>query len=218
MEAFANILQNLHVNQVGPGVAVPVLLVWGLVSLMFGYRLYKAYLFFVGFVIGCSLAGLYLKPDAVGILAMLAAGAVCGALCVVLWFIGLFLMGFAIGFLLPMALGAPAAFLPLNIVLGVVCGVLAVVLNRFMIVLSTSWSGAGSLVAAGSLMVGETPSPAAEIALMVTLTGLGFLFQYVILPVRKPVRPAPAPAPATPAAPVADPAAPSEPPCPPVAG
>ena len=126
-------------GNLNPAVAGSISVVIGLLALLFGYRLFRAYLFVVGFAVGTIAA------SAVTELPMaLLCGLLAGLACIVLWYVGLFLLGAACGVLLTLALGI--TFTPLVVAVAILFGILAVVIRKLMIIVSTSWTGAGMIL------------------------------------------------------------------------
>jgi len=125
----------------------------GTLQCFFGYRLFKFVLgvtgFFLGGIVGASLAGAQTSEALFLVLAAFVGGVVGAALLVVLYFVGVFLLGAWLGGLVgvilvtAMALPPVPLLLPVAAVLG---GVLALVFQKFMIILSTALGGAGSVV------------------------------------------------------------------------
>ncbi|MBO7684978.1 MAG: DUF4203 domain-containing protein, partial [Kiritimatiellae bacterium] len=133
--------------------------VFGAVSLLFGYRLYRAFIFFVGFIVGVLIAHhVQSEPN---ILVTVLFGLISGAILVVLWYVGLFLLGAACGVVLCASLGIN--FPVLVFALAIACGVLAIVLRKAMIIISTSCNGASTLapMLASLFKVGDPHAEAA---------------------------------------------------------
>jgi hypothetical protein len=144
---------------------------FGAVSLLFGYRLYRAFIFFVGFIVGVLIAPhVQSEPN---ILVTILFGLISGAILVVLWYVGLFLLGAACGVALCAALGIN--FPVLVLALAITCGVLAIVLRKAMIIISTSWNGASALapMLASLFKVGDS-NAVAVIAVDLVTVGIAF--------------------------------------------
>lgn len=123
-------------------------IVWGLLDVFFGYRIFKITLAVVGGLIGLgaahALAGV-LGSSPVVATALLVVGAMLGAaLAFLLYLAAVFVAGFGFGATLALLLLAsqpPVVSLIAGIVLGIIGGFLAVKAQRILIVLSTSLLG-----------------------------------------------------------------------------
>lgn len=126
----------------------------GVVYCFFGYRVFKIILGILGFILGASAAvaiafNLFGRGQVVAILAGLVGGIVGAVLMVVLYFVGIFLLGAWLGSLLGVLLtggGGRPIETAVILVLAVIGGVVAVMLQKFMIILSTALSGAWAIV------------------------------------------------------------------------
>jgi hypothetical protein len=134
---------------------VLVAIVAGLLICFWGYRMLKVTLGITGAIVGASggwALGLALAPgNTVIALVCAVVGAIVGAgLCIWLFFLGIFLLGASAGTALAAALfnGVGYQAKPLVVlILAVACGVIAIVLQKFMIVISTAFTGSYLLVA-----------------------------------------------------------------------
>jgi hypothetical protein len=132
-----------------------VAIVAGVLICFWGYRMLKVTLGIMGAVVGASggwALGLSAGSGSTGIaLACAVLGAVVGALlCIWLFFFGIFLLGASAGTAIATAVfngmgRQPEPFVVL--IVAVVFGVIAIVLQKFMIVISTAFSGSYLLVA-----------------------------------------------------------------------
>jgi len=129
--------------------AAPVAIVLGIVICFLGYRILKLTLAITGLILGAAggwAAGMSIAPASNGIaLACAIAGGILGAvLCVWLFYLGVFLVGVSAGTVVAAAVfggtGHQAAPL-LLLVVAVAFGILALLLQKFMIVVSTAFSG-----------------------------------------------------------------------------
>ena len=163
--------------------------VFGVLSLLFGYRLWRLFIFIVGFITGVLVAQFVQSNP--NILVSVLFGLISGALLVVLWYVGLFLLGAACGVVLCAAVGIH--FPVLVFAFAILCGVLAIVLRKAMIIISTSWNGASTLapILASLFKIGDV-NAVTVIALVLTVGGI--VFQYMTSKNKRPVGPA-APAP-----------------------
>lgn len=147
----------------GSLVALVALLV-GLLNCFLGYRLFRILLAIYGFVIGAGIAALvanqFFGGQQVLFLAAVVIGGLIGALLLAaLYFVGVFVVGAAAGALLAYgagaALGLTVPIIALAIA-GAVVGVLALFLQRIVIILATAFSGAWlALVGAIALASGH---------------------------------------------------------------
>lgn len=211
-----------------------VFLVWGLVNALFGYKLFKIVLAITGFIVGVVIglivgAALGASGDMEAIIPVAAIlGGILGAvLAVALHKVGVFFAVGAMGFLVFYIL---LRIFPIALVLGIVCGIVGVILEKYAVIVSTALSG-GSLAGVGlgfitgnlggfvfvsGLLIGiggivfqlwlERPKPAAVAAAAVTASAAASI------PTAVPYSGSSAPAPT--AAPPAAPAPPAVPHCP----
>jgi hypothetical protein len=121
----------------------------GALECFFGYRVFKTVLGLIGFlagailgaVIGYSLSG----NRIVSILAGILGGFIGAGLLVTLYFVGVFVIGALLGGILAemlFTLFSRSSVPVVIVVLAVIGGVLAVIFQKFMIIVSTSFSGA----------------------------------------------------------------------------
>ena len=157
---------------VDPMVTGTISVVFGLLTLLFGYRLFRIYLFIVGFAVGTVVASMFTELP----LALLC-GLISGFVCIGLWYIGLFLLGAACGALLACALGV--TFTPVILAIAIFFGILAIIIRKFMIIVSTSWSGADMIIGAIGPAIGIKDSMGMLLATLV-LAIIGIVCQYTI--------------------------------------
>ncbi len=131
---------------------------FGLVDCFFGYRIFRLVLSIIGFIIGASI-GLALTAESAQltqILVALVGGLIGAVLMNALYFLGVVIAGALLGALavnlLLAALGVEpnAVFLVIGAVIG---GVVALVLNKLTIILSTAFSGAAGIIYGLSLLI-----------------------------------------------------------------
>jgi hypothetical protein len=126
----------------------------GVVYCAFGYRFFKVALFatgFMGFSIGATYLSYLLSPEGNALAAVLGilGGLAGGFLFFFVYLIGVFALGASFGGLIGVALTSVAGrdLQPLLIaVLGVVGGTLALLIQRHVVILATSFCGGGSAV------------------------------------------------------------------------
>ena len=180
----------------------------GAFECFFGYRFFKVLLALLGFVIGGAIAGGvgYAVSDQQGtvLLYALIGGIVGAILLYALYFVGVFLVGALFGLAIGEILYAFSHSSPSSavlLILAVIGGVAALLFQKFVIILSTSFGGAWSVVSGiahfawrgGAPLV--TPSLEsltnlarargslwyAEILAWLLLGAFGFLVQYGVL-------------------------------------
>ena len=125
----------------------------GTIQCFFGYRIFKIVLGLTGFLVGGALGGAIgfevAQEEIVALVAGLLGGLIGAALLVVLYFIGIFLMGAFLGGLLGavmFALAESSAEPALLLILAVIAGVIALIFQKLMIIVSTGFGGAWSVV------------------------------------------------------------------------
>lgn len=128
-------------------------IVIGLLQCFFGYRIFKFLLGFTGFVLGAILAGAIgysFSEEIVFILLTSFVGGIIGAvLMITLYFVGIFLFGAILGGVLGTVLYAFAESTPdpaVLIILAIISGILALIFQKLMIIVSTSLGGAWSAI------------------------------------------------------------------------
>jgi hypothetical protein len=125
----------------------------GTIQCFFGYRLFKIVLGLTGFLFGAVLAAnigyAMSQKEVVALLSGLVGGFIGAALLVGLYFVGVFLIGALLGAVVGAALFATAGSNPepvVLLILGVIGGVVACIFQKFMIIVSTAFVGAWSVV------------------------------------------------------------------------
>lgn len=139
----------------------------GVVYCFFGYRIFRVLLGILGFILGASAAAavaldIFGRAPVIVILAGLVGGIIGATLLVVLYFVGIFLLGAWLGSLLGVLLtggGRSTVQIVIILVLAIIGGVAAVVLQKWMIILSTALSGAWAIVSGVLHLVGGAPGP-----------------------------------------------------------
>ena len=148
----------MNVNAWAGQIAAPLAVAVGILICFWGYRLLKLTLGVMGFIAGATggwAVGLSLAPSNSGIAVICAiVGGVIGAvLCIWLFLLGVFLLGASAGAIVATALFSAAGNQPqpiLVLVLAIVFGIIAMVMQKLMIVVCTAFSGS-YLVTAGLL-------------------------------------------------------------------
>lgn len=156
----------------------------GLCSLLWGYRLFRLFVFLTGFIVGTIIINTFQElPIA------LLGGLLVGAICCVLWYLGVFLLGAAFGAVVAWALGIHEQMFVL--VMAVIFGCLAIAIRKFMIIVSTSWQGATLIVGStlqllNSNGVNVDNQKIVELAVSVLLAVVGIVCQYTVTSGKKP--------------------------------
>ena len=137
------------------------LLVSGALTCFAGYRLFRVVLAIYGFILGAMLASSIVGvSNTLGMVVAALAGGVVGALVLVLaYFIGIALVGAGLGVLIAHVIWGqianedPAA---LAIALASMAGALgAMILQRYVIVVSTAFAGAWTILVGGIAIAGD---------------------------------------------------------------
>lgn len=149
--------------------AAVVLVLGGIVSCFFGYRLFRIVLAFAGFFIGGFAASSVFGVSDTGpmLAAFLVGGLVGAAIMIAAYFVGVALVGAGLG-----AAAANLVFTAtdqqphfLMVVLLTVAGAtLAMYLQRYFIIVGTAFGGAWTLIVGGMALVGNQTALAAAAA------------------------------------------------------
>lgn len=150
--------------EVGTVIGV-VAMVVGLVTAFFGYRIFRVFLYVAGFLIVGSVASVVALAmsgeSGFPVLAFLMGGLLGGSLTIEMYLFGIFITGAAAGVLpavaVPLASGSEPSW-TIAAVLGLVAGIIALSIEKFLIIVSTSATGAllavlGFLAARGGFYV-----------------------------------------------------------------
>lgn len=134
----------------------------GAIQCFFGYRIFKFILGAVGFLAGAVGYSASNEPF-VAVLAGLVGGLLGAALLVGLYFVGIFLFGAFLGVVVGASFFAAAGGQPepaVLLILAAIGGVLALIFQKFMIILSTAFNGAWNVVAGIACLATGTTDPA----------------------------------------------------------
>jgi hypothetical protein len=150
----------MNLNAWAGQIAAPLLVAAGILTCFWGYRIIKVTLGIMGFFAGAFggwAVGLSVAQGNSGIALIFAiVGGLIGAgLCLWLFFLGIFLLGASAGAVAAAAFCNAAGTQPqpmLFVVLALVFGVIALVLQKLMIILSTAFTGS-YLITAGILQL-----------------------------------------------------------------
>ena len=163
--------ESLPQNLIAAAVLLQVL--FGLASCFFGYRIFTILLGLMGFAAGAALGGMIGYELSSGEGSLMLVGGVVGALVgavlfAYLYYIGVFVIGAALGAVLTSGGAAVAHVQELSLVVlliaAVAGGVVALVLQKLAIVLSTALSGAWFAIVGALYLLGR-PLPPAELVL-----------------------------------------------------
>jgi uncharacterized protein DUF4203 len=141
--------------------AAVVLLIGGVLSCFAGYRLFKVVLGIYGFILGANLASSMMAAShGTQMIAAAIVGGVVGACILVFaYFIGIALVGAGLGALVAHVgwgyarTGDPPAVA--IVVLAVIGAIGAMLLQRYVIIVSTAFGGAWTLILSGIAMSGD---------------------------------------------------------------
>ena len=170
-------------GNIAPSVLTVLILIIGLLALLYGYRLFHLFMFLAGFAVGTFVIGLFAKmPIAI------LGGLVVGVLCCALWSIGLFVFGSLIGMVGAVALGVREQVLVCCIAL--LFGVLAIAIQKFMIIVSTSFFGASMVAPLIARLLGSH-NMLEELVIIMVISVIGIVCQYTLTSGKK-AKPMPA--------------------------
>jgi Domain of unknown function (DUF4203) len=133
----------------------------GAVACFAGYRLFRVVLAIYGFILGAMLGSSLMAPsNTIGMIAAALLGGIAGALIMTFaYFVGIALVGAGMGALAAhvfwstwRSIDPPA---PAVILLSVAGAVGAMLLQRYVIVFSTAFSGAWTMIVAGLALTGD---------------------------------------------------------------
>jgi hypothetical protein len=146
--------------------AAIVLLLGGVVACFFGYRLFRIVLSIFGFILGALLASsVFGTSDTWAMVAAALVGGLIGAgVLFAAYFVGVAMVGAAAGAVLANTAFASAARDPhfLVVVFAAVIGaVAAIYLQRYVIIIGTSFGGAWTLIVGAMALVGNQAALAA---------------------------------------------------------
>ena len=138
-----------------------VAIILGLLNCFFGYRLFKVMLAIYGFVLGAIfgaiIGGGLANGNTVAIIVAGLGGGLLGAgLMVAFYFLGVFVVGAAAGALLAGSIGtALGVDLPtlVVVIVAVIVGLIALALQRVVIILATAFSGAWLVIEGGMALI-----------------------------------------------------------------
>ena len=140
--------------------AAIVLVVGGLLSCFAGYRMFRVILGIYGFILGALIASSFMGTDqTLWMIAAAVVGGIAGAAILILaYFVGVALIGAGVGALAANLLWASLGREPgaLAVIILAIAGALgALVLQRYVIVMSTAFGGAWTAIVGGLALAGN---------------------------------------------------------------
>ena len=138
-----------------------LLIIWGLVDCFFGYRVFKFTVALLGAAIGAILA-YHLFAKILGLSGVViwigfGFGAIVGGILAFgLYLVGLFFLGFTLGFTLVPGLWHTTdkgVLLIVGAVAGIVCGVVAMLIQKLLVTAGTAWTGAILVLLGGAFFI-----------------------------------------------------------------
>jgi len=181
--------------------AVVCPMILGVLYCFFGYRFFKIALGITGFIIGYLLTqyltlSIFEGRSTVAFISSIAGGLIISVISIFIYFVGVFFMGASFGGLLGLSATAftgGAPLLILVIIMATIGGGLALLFQKHVIIISTAFSGAGSIVySAWHLTKGFNPATLmrhaasaggeryAFFGCCLLITALGVLVQYKV--------------------------------------
>ena len=149
--------------------AAIALLIGGVISCFFGYRLFRIVLTIAGFILGAAMASsIFGVSDTGPMLAAAIIGGLAGAaLLFAAYFVGVALVGAGLGALIANLLFAAGDHdpRPLMVVLFSVAGAIgSIYLQRYFIIVGTAFGGAWTLIVGALALVGDRAAMAAAVS------------------------------------------------------
>jgi len=198
-------LPFFDVNSIAPFIRMLsiIMLPIGVLMLLYGYKLFKFFLAFIGFVFGFLIGFVVGSFTGEPIIPGLLGGLLCALLFYVLYKIGIFVLGMIIGVFIGglLMMISNAAEPAIIIIFAITGGIFALILEKFLIILFSSYQGA-SIVVSGlgwifypeyffrsfALMTRDlnayTNFSATIFLLTLILMIIGILYQYQAIPNR----------------------------------
>jgi hypothetical protein len=161
----------------------------GLLQCFFGYRFFRWVLGLTGFLLGFLLAGYFVAQgtgNAVfGIIAGVIGGLIGAFLMGGLYIVGFFVIGAIFGGVAAsalFALGGGSAPVWLIVVVALVCGILAVVLQKLMVIIATAFGGSWWAISGIAALTGAVEMESQQLApLGLQQAGAGWLVAWLVL-------------------------------------
>jgi hypothetical protein len=144
-----------------------VSVLFGILACFWGYRAFKVVLGIVGFATGAYLgatAGAFFTGGfgIIAVIAGLIGGLIGAALVSIFYFVGVFVLGALGGWVIYTMIAGAAGYGPqiiLLVALALIGGVLAVVFQKFLIIISTAFIGSWCIVSGGFSLLGSDLGP-----------------------------------------------------------
>lgn len=158
--------------QIAQPILVGISAIAGLLSLLYGYRLVRLFVFLVGLALGSCIAGFFTDTPTA-----LLIGLFVGATCCVLWYLGVFAIGAALGMVVAFVMGLhDSVYIS---VAALIFGSLAIAIRKLMIIISTSYFGA-SLMVGGVAPVLGLHDMIIQLFISLVVTIVGIICQYSV--------------------------------------
>ena len=146
--------------------AAIVLLLGGTVACFFGYRMFRLVLAIAGFILGAAIASSVFGASDTGpiMIAATVGGLVGAGILVAAYFVGVALFGAGLGVLVVNLAFSASGREPhfLVIVFGAVAGaVISMYLQRYVIIISTGFGGAWTMIVGAMALIGDRAAKAA---------------------------------------------------------
>jgi hypothetical protein len=140
--------------------AAVVLLIGGIISCFFGYRLFRIVLAIFGFIIGAFLASSVFGASNTGpmLAAAVVGGLVGAAILFLAYFVGVALAGASLGAVvanIAFSAGDRAPNLYAVILLSVIGAAMATYLQRYFIIVFTAFGGAWTIIVGAMALIGD---------------------------------------------------------------
>lgn len=133
-------------------------IVFGLIACFSGYKIFKSLLGLSGFLAGGVLAASYCDSlyhqSAITIVSGLVAGLICGGLVMAVYHIGIFISGAFGGIILACYFSSNHPETSTLLILAIICGVLALAFEKFMLIALTGFGGALCAVTGAASLLG----------------------------------------------------------------
>lgn len=151
-------------NFISQGILIPIqiaLLIIGIINCFWGYKLFRFFLFLLGFIVG-SIIG-YLLSALLGtegittFLIIFISGIICSILLNLIYFLGIFFSGAGLFCLIYIVFTAVNQSIPnftALVIFAIVGGIVALIFNKFLIIISTSFIGSWSIVSSFFYIIG----------------------------------------------------------------
>jgi len=146
--------------------AAIVLLLGGTVACFFGYRMFRLVLAIAGFILGAAIASSVFGASDTGpmVIAATVGGLLGAGILVAAYFVGVALFGAGLGVLIVNLAFSASGREPhfLVIVFGAVAGVvISMYLQRYVIIISTGFGGAWTMIVGAMALIGDRAAKAA---------------------------------------------------------